>query len=45
MCVCEVTSDHGLVGAELGNADTVCADMRVIRSAAFQQDFQIIPNA
>lgn len=43
--MCEATSDHGPVGAELGNADSVCADTRVIRSAAFRQDFQMIPNA
>lgn len=44
VCVCEATSDHGPVGAELGNTDSVCADTRVIRSAAFRQDFQMIPE-
>lgn len=42
--MCEATSDHGPVGAELGNTDSVCADTRVIRSAAFRQDFQMIPK-
>lgn len=43
MCVCEAASDHGPVGAELGNVDSVFAYTRVIRSAAFRQDIQMIP--